>query len=416
MPEVSPGPALRGRVVFVLIMQCLVVLLCVGITTAIAVTVQERSIRESTLDRVLDVSESLADLDQVRIGVQEPCAAATAQLQPLADIVARSSGVDYVVITDAAGIRITHPIAAERGRPVSTDPSDVLAGKSFVGTETGTLGPTLRAKVPVRDGSEVVGTVSVGVLESEIAASFDRAVAGLLPWVVGSVVVGCLVSAALTSLVRRRVRRLEEQGLELASQRRVAAALRDQAHEFHTRLHVIRGLVAEDDPRAALEYIGGIVPVMTDAADARGIDDPRARAILDATAAGLGARGGELVVREGSAVERGTIGDDDLLILSNLCRNAAEAAASRVDVLLVADADRVHLEVGDDGPGIPSDQVARVFDRGVSSRGEERGVGLDLVRRAVGARGGSIEVGVAPAGGALFTVDAPVTAPAGSRA
>ncbi len=417
MPEEADPEArseLRGRVVFVLVMQCLVVLLCVGVTTAIAIGVQERSLRSATEERVLAVARSLAGLDQVRDALPLPREEATDLLQPLADLVTEASGVDYVVITDADGIRLTHPTPAERGQPVSTDPSDVLAGETFVGTETGTLGPTLRAKVPILDGTTVIGTASVGILESEIAADFTAAIGGLLPWVVGSVIVGCLVSALLTSLVRRRVRRLEGEARELLSQRRVAAALRDQTHEFHTRLHVVRGLVAEGDAAAALEYIAGLVPV-TSASPRGHIADARARAILDAAVADLAARAGVLEIAEQSAVAPAVLGDDDLLVLSNLCRNATEAARSRVSVLLLADADRLHLEVGDDGPGIDAAQIGRIFDRGMSTKGTQRGIGLDLVRRAVGARGGAIEVGRSPWGGALFTVDVPIAAPAGRR-
>lgn len=404
---------LRGRVLFVLIMQCLVVLVCVGITTATAIAVNERSLRTATVERVMGVAESLAALDQVREALLLPPDRATEALQPLAEIVRSASGVDYVVIMDADGVRRTHPSPDEIGGQVSTDPTEVLDGRTYLGTQEGTLGPTLRAKVPVFDGDVVVGAVSVGILESELAADFTDALWSLLPWVFASVLGGCLLSAALTSLVRRRVRRLEQQGRELQAQRRVAAALRDQTHEFHTRLHVIRGLVAEDDRQAALDYIGTIVEVTGVHTLGGEIGDPAARAILDAVAARLHVRGAELVVDDASAAVPGALDDDALIVLSNLCRNAAEACDRRVRVLVHADGSSICLAVGDDGAGIAPDQAARVFERGFSSKGGQRGVGLDIVRRVVGARDGSIEVGVSSDGGALFTVDLPAHGGAG---
>ena len=155
-PPTADAPP-RVRVALVVIVQCTIVLLCVLITTAVAAVVQERSLRTATAERVLDVSRSLAALDQVRAGVQAGTPAAASELQQLADLLEEAAGVDYVVITDADGIRLTHPTPGERGDPVSTDPAGVLAGEVFVGTETGTLGPTLRAKVPVYD---VVGRAS----------------------------------------------------------------------------------------------------------------------------------------------------------------------------------------------------------------------------------------------------------------
>lgn len=406
---------LRTRVLLILVMQCLVVLACVVATTLVAVAVQERSIRAATAERVLDVSQSLAGLDQVRIAVQADTPAAMAELQPLADIIQESSGVDYVVITDADGLRLTHPTPSERGKPVSTDPADVLAGEVFVGTEVGTLGATLRAKVPVYDGDDVVGTASVGILESEISADFETALAGLLPWVLTSIVIGCLVSAALTGFLRRRVRRLEDRARDLETQRRIADALRDQTHEFRTRLHVIRGLVAEGETGAALEYVDRIAPVTTGVDAAADVADPALRALLESHAADFAAVAGTFEVDPLTTVPREGLADADLVIVANLCRNAVEAAGpgGRVRVLVIVEGARVRIEVDDDGPGVPEGAVDRIFQRGVSTKGgeDERGVGLDIVRREVGARGGTITVGRSPWGGARFTVDAPIAAP-----
>ena len=399
-PDRAP---VRVRLAVLLALQCTVVLVCVLATTLVAISVQERSIRAAAEERVLDVATSLVELDQVQRAVLLDTAAATAELQPLADVVAAASGVDYVVVTDARGIRLTHPNPAERGQTVSTDASAVLAGETFLGTETGTIGPSLRAKVPVRslDG-EVVGTASVGVLESEISGSYEEAVGGLLPWVAGSIVLGVVLSGLLTAALRRRVRRLEADARELETQRRISGALRDQTHEFHTRLHVIRGLVAEGDTGEALTYIGGLAPV----ASGLPIDDPALRALLDGLAAELPG----LRVDPASLVPRGTVDDDVLTVLGNLVRNAAEASgpSGRIDVLVLAGDERLTIDVADDGPGVAPADVARIFDRGVSSKAAAgRGVGLDLVRRIAGARGGSVTVGRSAAGGARFTVELP---------
>jgi len=403
-PDRAP---VRARLAVLLALQCAVVLVCVLATTLVAMSVQERSIRAATEERVLDVAMSLVELDQVQRAVVLDTAAATAELQPLADVVAAASGVDYVVVTDARGIRLTHPNPVERGRTVSTDATAVLAGETFLGTETGTIGPSLRAKVPVRspdDGAPgaVVGTASVGVLESEISRSFDEAVGGMLPWVAASIVLGVVLSGLLTAALRRRVRRLEADARELETQRRISGALRDQTHEFHTRLHVIRGLVAEGETGEALTYIGGLAPV----ASGLSIDDPALRALLD----GLAAEIEGLRVDPASLVPRGSVDDEVLTVVGNLVRNAAEAAGggARIDVLVLAGDERLTIDVADDGPGVAPADMARIFDRGVSSKATAgRGVGLDLVRRIAGARGGSVTVGRSASGGARFTVELP---------
>lgn len=395
-------PPVRVRLAVLLALQSVVVLVCVLATTVVAMSVQERSIRAATEERVLDVARSLVELDQVQSAVLLDTDLATADLQPLADVVAAASGVDYVVVTDARGIRLTHPNPAERGRTVSTDATAVLAGETFLGTETGTIGPSLRAKVPVRAGGDVVGTASVGVLETEISRSFDEAVGGMLPWVAGSIVLGVVLSGLLTAALRRRVRRLEADAREMETQRRIAGALRDQTHEFHTRLHVIRGLVAEGETGEAMTYIGGLAPV----ASGLSIDDPALRSLLE----GLSAEHPGVRVDPASLVPRGGIDDDVLTVVGNLVRNAVEAAGAdgRVEVLVLAGDERLTVDVADDGPGVAPADRARIFDRGVSSKAAAgRGVGLDLVRRIAGARGGSVTVGRSAAGGARFTVELP---------
>ncbi|WP_404431131.1 histidine kinase [Microbacterium lacus] len=404
-------PTSRTRRLAILVMQCVVVLACVAVTGGIATLVQERSIRTATEERVLDVAQSLAELSQVQTAVTGDRAMATAELQPVADLIEAASGVDYVVITDAAGIRVTHPTPSERGLPVSTDLGSVLDGETFLGTESGTIGPTLRAKVPIIVDGEIVGATSVGILESTIAADFDEAVASLVPWMLGAVLLGCLASALLTSVLNRRLRRLEVDALELDTQRRIAAALRDQTHEFRTRMHVVHGLIARDENAEALTYIRGVVPVSDGPGAGADIDDPTLRALLAALSADLDALGAALTVDELSTVERGSVHDDDLVVVSNLCRNAGEAGARAVGVMVRSDHENVVVVVEDDGPGILPADVARVFERGVTSKSDEsgtgRGVGLDVVRRIVNRRKGTVEVGRSASGGARFIVDMP---------
>lgn len=405
--SVSPRWATsRWARVAILALPTLLVLAGVGVTASIAISVQETSIREATADRVRDVATSLAQLDQVR-GVLDhtgdDLTAATRELQPLADVVEEAAGVDYLVITDNRGLRITHPNPAMRGGKVSTPLDDVLDGEEFLGTQEGTIGRTLRAKVPVRDDAgDVVGSLSVGILESRISADFDAALRQLLPWALGALLVGTVASSLLAALLERRFRRLDAIALEAESARRTAAALREQTHEFHTRLHVIHGLVSHGDTADALAYIDRTAPVDAGTTGAT-TEPPLLRATLDALRAELGGLGAvlETALEVESDVDEGVV-----LVLANLCRNAGEAGATRVRCTLIERDGAFHGEVADDGPGIGPAAADRVFARGFSSKldatGFGRGIGLDLVRRTIADRGGMIELGRSDLGGARF--------------
>lgn len=421
MPKLRTLTAARAARWALLVLPSVIVLSAVGLTTLIAATVQERHIRDDTADRVFDVASSLAELDEVqgtlasvssvgtatRLADADGLAPATAALQPLADLIERTTGVFYVVVTDDEGVRITHPEGAQRGLQVETANASVLAGETFRGTETGPSGRSIRAKVPVRVGDDVVGMVAVGVLESSVASERDEALGDLLPWAVGALVVGTLASSLLGAAIERRFRRLDALAAEQKQTERTMTALREQAHEFGTRLHVVHGLVSHGDTGEALAYIADAAPGL------RPRESPDTRlaasvvsASIEALRTEAAAHGARLEVQ----IDRGLPLDESvMLVLTNLCRNAAEAGASRVRCTLTLIADRLHGAVDDDGPGLDPRDVERAFSLGYTSKpdrtGMGRGIGLALVRRVVVERGGEIVVSRSAWGGTRFAFD-----------
>jgi photoactive yellow protein len=101
--------------------------------------------------------------------------------------------------------------------------------------------------------------------------------------------------------------------------------------------------------------------------------------------------------------------------LENLVDNAVRYAGR-----LVLSAEQVGSQVVfaviDDGPGIPEDVRARIFDRYVqvsspSTASMNRGLGLTFVRLAAQAHGGDAAVECPAAGGTIFRISLPKTAP-----
>jgi signal transduction histidine kinase len=104
-------------------------------------------------------------------------------------------------------------------------------------------------------------------------------------------------------------------------------------------------------------------------------------------------------------------------VLLNLVRNAAEATSrkgARVTVSLEGRTEDVRVVVEDEGPGIPAELMSKLFQFGVSTKGERgNGMGLWLVKKLVSRHGGTIEVESKPDGGSRFTVLWPRRAPEG---
>ncbi|MEO8714275.1 MAG: HAMP domain-containing sensor histidine kinase [Acetobacteraceae bacterium] len=101
-------------------------------------------------------------------------------------------------------------------------------------------------------------------------------------------------------------------------------------------------------------------------------------------------------------------------IIDNLISNAIKYGGSTpVEVSAAACGEQVRIQVRDHGRGIPADDRARVFGRfeRAIGRNEHRsgfGVGLWVVGQLVAAMEGTITIGDAPDGGALFTVTLPL--------
>jgi signal transduction histidine kinase len=107
------------------------------------------------------------------------------------------------------------------------------------------------------------------------------------------------------------------------------------------------------------------------------------------------------------------VADEEKLVsvVSNLVANAIRHAPSGGVVRCSLDTEpgRLILQVADNGPGVAQDQRATVFERyrrGARSSGT--GLGLAIVGEIAQLHGGSVAVGDAPEGGALFIVELPL--------
>lgn len=78
-------------------------------------------------------------------------------------------------------------------------------------------------------------------------------------------------------------------------------------------------------------------------------------------------------------------------VLSCLLDNALQHGAGRVRIALHPSGDQLHVDVTDEGPGVPSDLASQVFERRVSG-GPGTGIGLALARSLAGAEGGELEL------------------------
>jgi two-component system CitB family sensor kinase len=156
---------------------------------------------DSTREEVVSVALTIADSPAIgdTVTAREP----SAVLQPFTERVRRDTGVDFITIMDTEGRRYTHPNPDRIGEKFLGHIDEALAGRVFTETYTGTLGPSVRAVVPIRVDGAIVGLVSVGITLDAIAGAVrDR----LVPLVLVALV-ALAVGMAATYLVSRRLAR-----------------------------------------------------------------------------------------------------------------------------------------------------------------------------------------------------------------
>lgn len=164
---------------------------------------------------------------------------------------------------------------------------------------------------------------------------------------------------------------------------------------------------------------GGIIKRMRDllATGTRTLQRERVSDMLDDLEPSLA-----LIGRERSVDIRIEIEDHDDVVraeriqfqqaLMNLVRNAADAVTNHPDpaVLIsghpIAD-DLYRISVEDNGAGIPTDQVERIFQPMTTTKSGGMGLGLSVTRTIVESHGGNLAVTRSRLGGAAFLFDLP---------
>ena len=221
--------------------------------------------------------------------------------------------------------------------------------------------------------------------------------------------------------VSRRSTRRRHSSLELTAQRR-AEWVAEAAHDIRGPIGTLGSMLTSvDDLHAEREELRSLAVHAMDVAESVLRDGSTERQPIDLSA---------VVERSCASLERDVAGHGARLIwtcnphvsvmgvaldlrrcVSNLVRNAARfsppGGAVRVDLTTRGRA--AVLTVQDDGPGIPPELLATLFQRGIAGNAaqSQTGLGLSIVADRVRRLGGQIEASNTAKGGAVFTVQLP---------
>jgi two-component system CitB family sensor kinase len=152
-------------------------------------------------------------------------------VQSMAMAAMRSTAAKFVVVTNAKGIRLSHPNSRLIGTPVWYPDKDLPSSETFrtgqdwMGIEHGTLGVEAVGKAPIFSHGKLIGEVSVGFLAARVARDVDRTLVDLAVYFLAVLALGVLAALGLSRLLKRQTF-----GLEL---REIAALLQEREAMLH---------------------------------------------------------------------------------------------------------------------------------------------------------------------------------------
>lgn len=181
----------------------------VALATGLFLAPLSAQLDDQAMRRALAIAQSAAADPSLAADLLDSGAAPDSPVQSSAERIRRATGAEYVVVMDLDGIRRSHPSPGLIGLPVSTDPSDALAGREVMEIDEGTLGRSARGKVPLLAGDgEIVGAVSVGIAYDSVRDRLLGAIPGLLAYAGGALAAGALAAYLLSRRIQRQTRDL----------------------------------------------------------------------------------------------------------------------------------------------------------------------------------------------------------------
>ncbi|MGG5173009.1 sensor histidine kinase [Pseudarthrobacter sp. J1738] len=173
--------------------------------TAFFVDARDHAYNQAGL-RMHTISASIADNPSVLKAVQS--ANPTAELQPYAKALMRDADADFITIMAPDRTRWTHPNPAEIGKPYIGSVDKALAGESQTEVMAGTLGPSVRTIVPIKDSA---GVVRAMVASGVTVRTVDILIGGRIPALL-FIATALLLAGSLASWFLGRYLRLVTRG------------------------------------------------------------------------------------------------------------------------------------------------------------------------------------------------------------
>lgn len=287
----------------ILALQAIVLVVVLGAALIALLIDTDADTERNTTDRVVAVASTVAAAPSVRAAVTatyppgQQVTGPSAVMQQFAEDVRVSTDADFVVVMAPDGTRYTHPDPSQIGKQYLGNRAVALAGDIGTETYTGTLGPSVRAIVPVlSDDGQIVALVAVGVTDVHLDEATNSRLLVLGFIALGALLIGVVGSILIARWVRRQTLGMGPR--ELASLFTYYDAVLASVHE---------GMVLLDGD-------GRIVSVNAEARRLLGLDDDAIGST--GSQAGLPDQLAQLIDEQGDLTDELALSDERVLVIS----------------------------------------------------------------------------------------------------
>jgi sensor histidine kinase regulating citrate/malate metabolism len=183
-------------------LQIAVIAVVVVVGSALALLDARRDGDSAARQQVVSIATALADSPSTAQAIES--GDATSVLQPVTEAVRTNTDIAFITIMSPDGTRFTHTDPSQIGGHYLGTIAPALRGETFTEVYTGTLGSSIRAVVPVHDGSgRVIGLVSAGITQQTLAQRWR----GQWPMIAGVGLGALALSLVGVWAIRRRLLR-----------------------------------------------------------------------------------------------------------------------------------------------------------------------------------------------------------------
>lgn len=194
---------------------------------------------------------------------------------------------------------------------------------------------------------------------------------------------------------------------QLTGVRTYVETLRAQSHEFKNRLHVILGMVQMEAYNELMPFIRKIIDSNNKESDlvTQSIKDPVLAGFLIGKMSYARERQVTFILSNDTRIDKPLsleVSQELITIIGNLVDNAIEAVSvsneKKLTLMLKEQEEKMEIKISDSGPGLGRGDLEKIFEKGFSTKGADRGYGLYLMKQSTDKLNGYLKVSTSKTG------------------